>query len=65
SQVRLSSSEKEFSDRFCKYIHTGNIEAFSDIFSLAIRHISMNANPRVLFLDMSAKLHTCLKMKPQ
>ncbi len=63
--VRLSASEREFSSRFNSYIHTGNIEALTNVFSMAIQHITINANPRILFLDMSAQLYTCLKMKPQ
>ncbi len=62
-QLRMTPSEKEFSSRFNTFIHRGNIEALSGIFSLAIQHIEMNANPRILFLDLSAKLYKCLKMK--
>lgn len=55
--MRLSPQEKSFSERFNQFINPGNIEKLSILFSEAISQISMNANPRILFLDMSTKLY--------
>ncbi len=64
-QVKMTPSEAEFSQRFNVFIHPGNIEALLQTLSLGIRHVEMNANPRILFLDLSAQLYTCLKTKPE
>ena len=61
SILRLNPEEKQFADRFHKYIHPGNIEDLHNLFSEAIRHISMNANPRILFMDMSISIYQLLQ----
>ncbi len=59
--IRMSPEEKHFSERFHKYIHPGNIEDLQSLFSEAISQISMNANPRILFLDMSTRIYHLLR----
>ncbi len=63
SVTRMTPSEKEFSVRFNKFIHQANIEALSSVISKAIQQIEMNANPRILFLDLSLEVYKCLKIK--
>ena len=63
SMTRMTASEKNFSMRFNKFIHAGNIESLSMILSKAIRQIEMNANPRILFLDLSREIYTSLNTK--
>lgn len=62
SLTRMTAAEKEFSSRFNRFIHIGNIENLSVIVSNAIRQIEMNANPRILFLDLSYELFRALRM---
>lgn len=59
--LRLSPEEQEFSVRFHQFIHPGNIEELSALFSEAISQIEMNANPRILFLDMSIGMYRLLR----
>lgn len=61
--TRMTPSEKEFSSRFNAFIHPGNIESLFLNLSEAIRHIEMNANPRILFLDLSIRMYKSLKIK--
>ncbi len=61
SIIRLNPEEQQFAERFHKYIHPGNIEDLHNLFSEAVRHISMNANPRILFIDMSTSIHLLLQ----
>jgi len=63
SMTRMTPSEKDFSVNFNRFIHSGNIESLSNIFSKAMKQIEMNANPRILFLDMAREIFSALKMK--
>ena len=60
--VAFDQEEKAFSLKFRNFIHEGNIRELNEEFNLAITQISMNANPRILFTDMSLKLHELLKI---
>ncbi len=59
--MRLSPEEQEFSKLFHQFIHSGNIEEIHMLLSEAISQISMNANPRILFLDTSIKMYRLLR----
>ena len=59
--VRMSPEEQEFSKKFHKFINPGNIEDLHSLFSMAVSQISMNANPRILFLDMSTRISQLLR----
>ncbi|MEA1877122.1 MAG: DNA polymerase III subunit [Bacteroidota bacterium] len=63
SVTRMTPTEREFSSRFFAFIHPGNIEALFSSISKAIQHIEMNANPRILFLDLSMEMYKALKIK--
>ncbi len=63
SMTRMTPMERDFSSRFNRFIHPGNIEALSEIFSKGIRQIEMNANPRILFLDLSREIYYALNRK--
>lgn len=64
SLTRMNQEEMEFSVRFNRFIHTENIESLLGIFSKAGWQIEMNANPRILFLDLSYELYRALRTKP-
>lgn len=61
SIMRLSLEEQGFSEKFNNFINPGNIEGLNKLFSEAISHVSMNANPKILFMDMSTQLYRLLR----
>ena len=63
--ARLSPEEKQFSEKFKQFVHPGNIEKINNLFAEAISQIGMNANPRILLLDMSTKLYSYLRQPYQ
>jgi len=55
----MNEQEKDWGGRFSPYINERNIIPFADAFEKAIRHISQNGNPKIIFLDtalLTAKL---------
>ncbi|MDD2813694.1 MAG: DNA polymerase III subunit delta, partial [Bacteroidales bacterium] len=63
--VAFDPEEQAFSLRFRRFIHEGNIRLLYEELSLAITQISLNANSRILFTDLSLKLHELLKIPAQ
>jgi len=61
--VSLSSDEHKFIINFYKFIHSQNIEDVSEALNKAIYHIERNANPNILFMDLSLKMHKLLNNK--
>lgn len=59
--VRMSPAEMDFSKKFHKFINPGNIEDLHKLFSEAIIQIGLNANPRIIFLDMSTRIYQLLR----
>jgi DNA polymerase-3 subunit delta' len=59
--VYLNSEEKEWGKRFSPYINERNIIPFSKEFELGIRDISMNGNPRIIFLDTALRMVRLIK----
>ena len=58
--VKLSTDESKFIANFYKFINSQNIEAVSEELNKAIYHIERNANPNILFMDLSLKMHKLL-----
>jgi DNA polymerase III subunit delta' len=46
--------------RFSTMLHANNLEGFVNELNLAYNHIGRNANPKILFLDLSFKMHELL-----
>lgn len=59
----MSRKETEFSEKFSRFIHSGNIQGLADSFSLAGNHIEANGNPRIVFMDLSIKVIMLIKQK--
>ena len=59
--VYLNSEEKEWGEKFAPYINERNIIPFSREFELGIQHISMNGNPRIIFLDTALRMVRLIK----
>jgi DNA polymerase III subunit delta' len=57
----LTKEEKEFSEKFSKFVHKGNIFALSDEFSKASLHIEYNGYSRLVFFDLAIKTARLLK----
>jgi DNA polymerase III subunit delta' len=51
--ARLNQEEKEFLVKFSKFINHTNIMSFSEELEKAQYHIERNANPNILFMDLS------------
>lgn len=61
SVTRFSKEEKEFVANFARFIHSANIQHLYREMNDALFHIERNANPSVLFLDLSLKTGRLLK----
>lgn len=53
--THMTSYENDFSIRFSKFVHDQNINHLNDELNNAYNHISANAYPRIVFLDMCLK----------
>lgn len=60
---RVSSNENKFLEKFAPFIHGANCIEIIELFNDAIYHIERNANPKILFLDVSLKLTKLLRVK--
>ncbi|WP_346855766.1 DNA polymerase III subunit delta [uncultured Draconibacterium sp.] len=57
----MNREEKEWAKKFAPFINERNIVAFADEFELAIKHISMNGNPRIIFMDTGLRMVRLIK----
>jgi len=60
--VRLNNREADFIKKFHPYVNSKNIGLITQLLNKSIYHIERNANPNVLFLDLSLKIGKLLKM---
>tara|TARA_R110001592_G_scaffold61993_3_gene189423 strand:- start:106 stop:1254 length:1149 start_codon:yes stop_codon:yes gene_type:complete len=60
---RVSSNENKFLEKFAPFIHGANCIDIIELFNNAIYHVERNANPKILFLDVSLKLTKLLRVK--
>lgn len=61
SLIYLKQEEKDWGARFAPFINERNIVAFFNEFELGIKHISMNGNPRIIFLDTALRMVRLIK----
>ena len=59
--LRLKDSERAFVEGFSKVITMDKLMAFSSSLNTAFFHLERNANPKVIFLDLSLNIATLLK----
>lgn len=59
--VHLPEKELDFISNFCKVLDVSKAEAIANEFEKAHYHIERNANPKILFLDVSLNLVKILK----
>ena len=63
SRVKLNGEELDFLVKFSPYIHGANCIPLSEELNTAYFHIERNANPKILFLDLSIRVMKLLKVK--
>ena len=61
--TRLNPMEKDFSDKFAPFINDLNAEDMLDRLQMAHRDVDRNVNTKILFTDLSFKLHYLLTTK--
>lgn len=62
---RLDDKELAFVSKFAPFIHAGNSLQMVYETERAIQDVGRNANPKILFLDLSLKITKLLTVKPQ
>jgi DNA polymerase-3 subunit delta' len=60
---RTANNELKFLSNFAPYIHGANCIDIIELFDDASYHIERNANPKILFLDISLKLTKLLRVQ--
>ncbi|MCB2407219.1 ATP-binding protein [Hymenobacter lucidus] len=58
----LPASEQQFVAGFSRFVHPANADALTQEMNDAHYHIERNANPRMVFVDMSLRIAELLKM---
>jgi DNA polymerase III subunit delta' len=61
--TRMNKTEKEFSDKFSPFINDLNAEEMLDRLQTAYRDVDRNVNTKILFTELSFKLHYLLTTK--
>lgn len=59
--ARFTRDEQAFASRFAPFINHKNVMSMSDLINDAIRDVDGNANGKLVFLDLSLKLHSELR----
>lgn len=60
---RMIGEEQAFMQNFAPFVHSENIVEISELLNTAHYHISRNAYPKVVFMDMSMKFANLLRVK--
>lgn len=63
SMVKLNGDIFDFLTKFAPFIHGANCMSMTEELNRAYSHIERNANPKILFLDLSFKMMKLLKVK--
>lgn len=59
--VYLNNEEKQWGKNFAPFINERNVVPFAKEFELGIKHISMNGNARIIFLDTALRMVRLIK----
>ncbi len=60
--IRLGEEEAGFIEKFAPFVNHKNIIPITETFQTAIEHLERNANPRILFTDLSFQLARLMSM---
>jgi DNA polymerase-3 subunit delta' len=63
--IRLFGEELDGFQKLSPFIHQGNATDIYESLNLACQHIERNANPRIVFMDLSLKMAKLLHSKQQ
>jgi DNA polymerase III subunit delta' len=61
--ARFTAEEQSFAENFAPFIHHNNVVAISELFNAASQDVGRNVNARIVFVDLSLKLHRQLHRK--
>jgi hypothetical protein len=61
-QSKKLKDQAEFIKNFSPFIHQGNISLLTEEINTAHYHIERNANPKILFMDLSVKMNGLLNI---
>lgn len=61
--VRLEATELEFVKNFSKVLHESNLPELISLFNQAHFHVERNANPKILFLNLSIQIARIFRRK--
>lgn len=61
--ARFTAEEQSFAENFAPFIHHNNVVAISELFNAASQDVGRNVNARLIFVDLSLKLHRQLHRK--
>lgn len=61
--VYMTQGEENFARNFARFINEANVIELAELFSLAIRDIGQNANPKIVFFDMVLRVIVLLIQK--
>lgn len=61
--VRLGGSEKEFLEKFSRFITHKNYESLAEEFNNSYYYVERNANPKILFMDLLFKTNELINLK--
>jgi DNA polymerase-3 subunit delta' len=59
--IKLEGDEKDFVQNFSKVLNPSQIEKISNLLNTSFYHLERNANPKILFLDLSLSVSTILR----
>ncbi len=61
--VKMVASQRTVVQKFLPFINVNNADTFMDALSEASFHLERNAHAKILFLDLSLKIHSILQIK--
>lgn len=61
--VKMTVSQRAVIQKFLPFVNPRNAEPFMDALSEATYHLERNAHAKILFLDLSLKIHSVLQIK--
>lgn len=56
----MTQDEEQFCQKFARFVNEGNIIGFQEVFQRALRDIGQNANPKIVFFDITMQVAVLL-----
>ena len=61
--VKMATSQRAVVQKFLPFVNINNVDPFMEALSEASFHLERNAHAKILFLDLSLKIHSILQIK--